>query len=122
MDGGVDRRDFLKLAGIGGVAFASGLGLVDPARAASQDFFFVQMTDTHWGFKNPAINPEAHQTLHKAVAAVNALSQPPDFIMFSGDLTHSTDDPQERRRRLGRVPLDRRGAARQGRALHAGRA
>ncbi|PMY06027.1 serine/threonine protein phosphatase, partial [Pseudomonas sp. GW460-13] len=24
----------------------------------------------------------------------------PDFIMFTGDLTHTTDDPQERRRRL----------------------
>jgi hypothetical protein len=95
----VDRRDFLKIAGVG-VAFASGLGLIEPAQAADQDFFFVQMTDTHWGFKNPQINPEAHQTLHKAVAAVNALPQQPDFIMFSGDLTHTTDDPQERRRRL----------------------
>lgn len=100
MDSGIDRRDFMKLAGVGGVAFASGLGLIEPALGASQDFFFVQMTDTHWGFKNPAINPEAHQTLHKAVAAVNALAQQPDFIMFSGDLTHSTEDPQERRRRL----------------------
>jgi hypothetical protein len=96
---GFDRRDFLKLAGLGGVAFASGLGIVE-ANAASQDFFFVQMTDTHWGFKNPAINPEADHTLHKAVDAVNALARQPDFIMFSGDLTHTTEDPQERRRRL----------------------
>ena len=31
---------------------------------------------------------------------MNALSVQPDFIMFTGDLTHTTDDPKERRRRL----------------------
>jgi len=31
---------------------------------------------------------------------VNALSFEPDFIVFTGDLTHTTDDPAERRRRL----------------------
>src|SRR6185369_13906265 len=36
----------------------------------------------------------------KAVASVNALAQQPDFIVFTGDLTHTTDDPVERRRRL----------------------
>jgi 3',5'-cyclic AMP phosphodiesterase CpdA len=34
------------------------------------------------------------------VAAVNALSQAPDFVIFTGDLTHTTDDPRERRKRL----------------------
>ena len=34
------------------------------------------------------------------MSAVNALAQPPDFVVFTGDLTHTTDDPQERRRRL----------------------
>ena len=34
------------------------------------------------------------------MAEVNALEIPPDFIVFTGDLTHTTDDPQERRRRL----------------------
>ena len=33
--------------------------------------------------------------------AVNNLSTQPDFIVFTGDLTHTTDDPKERRRRLG---------------------
>ena len=31
---------------------------------------------------------------------VNALERKPDFIVFTGDLTHTTDDPGERRRRL----------------------
>src|SRR5262245_26550276 len=95
----VDRRDFLKLAGLGGVVFASGLGFDRGADAAQQDFFFVQLSDTHWGFKG-APNPEADHTLQKAVAAVNALAKQPDFVVFTGDLTHTTDDDQERRRRL----------------------
>ena len=32
--------------------------------------------------------------------AVNALAQAPEFIVFTGDLTHTTDDPAERRRRM----------------------
>ena len=96
----VDRRDFLKLAGLGGVVFASGLGFPGRAAQAADDFFFVQMTDTHWGFKGPQVNPEADKTLQKAVAEVNALPKKPDFIMFTGDLTHTTDDDKERRRRL----------------------
>ena len=63
------------------------------------DFFFVQLSDTHWGFKGPP-NPDAANTLREAVAAVNALPRDPDFIVFTGDLTHTTDDDAERRRRM----------------------
>ncbi len=95
------RRDFLQLAGLGGAVFASGLaGCARLGRAEQDDFYFVQLSDTHWGFKGPALNPDAEGTLRKAVAAVNALSFEPDFIVFTGDLTHTTDDPKERRRRL----------------------
>jgi hypothetical protein len=95
-----NRRDFLKLAGIGGVGvvFASGLpGLA--GAAGPDDFYFVQMSDVHWGFEGPP-NPDAKGTLSKAVAAVNGLQIQPDFIMFTGDLTHTTDNPVERRQRL----------------------
>jgi hypothetical protein len=98
----VDRRQFLKLAGLGGVVFASGLGNVTRAagkEGAADDFHFVQLSDSHWGFEGPP-NPDAKGTLKKAVAAVNALADPPDFIMFTGDLTHITEDARERRRRL----------------------
>jgi len=97
-----NRRDFLKLAGLGGVVFASGLGNLAGAAggsASDDDFYFVQLSDAHWGFEGPP-NPDAKGTLRKAVAAVNSLAEPPDFIVFTGDLTHTTDDPKERRRRL----------------------
>jgi hypothetical protein len=100
------RRDFLKLAGLGGVVFASGLasragaaGAPEGAGAPASDFFFVQLSDCHWGFEGPP-NPDARVTLGKAVAAVNSLEQQPEFIVFTGDLTHTTDDPKERRQRM----------------------
>jgi hypothetical protein len=102
----IDRRSFLKLAGLGGVVFASRLsGWAQATEKATgsgggyDEFFFVQMSDCHWGFEGPP-NPDAKGTLKKAVAAVNSLEQQPDFIFFTGDLTHTTDDPRERRRRL----------------------
>ncbi len=102
MDRKVDRRDFLKLAGLGGAVFASGLS--GWARAAkhsgAQEFYFVQLSDTHWGFSGPKVNPDAANTLKKAVAAVNSLEQKPDFVVFTGDLTHTTDDPKLRRARM----------------------
>ncbi|HEY8067882.1 MAG TPA: metallophosphoesterase [Burkholderiales bacterium] len=97
----IDRREFLKLAGLGGAVFASGLaGCAGMAGGKQEEFYFVQLSDTHWGFKGAALNPDAGGTLQKAVAAVNALPEQPDFIVFTGDLTHTTDDPKERRRRL----------------------
>jgi len=97
----IDRRDFLKLAGLGGVVFASGIGCTSTGKAASaEEFYFVQLSDTHWGFSGLEVNPDADGTLQKAVDSVNSLPSPPDFIMFTGDLTHTTDDPKERRRRL----------------------
>ncbi|HEY6898196.1 MAG TPA: metallophosphoesterase [Rhodocyclaceae bacterium] len=97
----INRRDFLKLSAIGGGAvFLPGLvGRANAAAAAYDDFYFVQLSDSHWGYEGPA-NPEAAHTLEKAVATVNALEKQPDFIMFTGDLTHTTDDPEERRQRL----------------------
>ena len=103
----INRRDFIKLAGLGGgVVFAStlsGCSWSGPARAdtrmAADDFYFVQMSDSHWGFEGPP-NPDAKGTLKKAVAAVNALEHSPDFIIFTGDLTHTTDDPKQRRIRM----------------------
>jgi len=101
----IDRRDFLKLTAVGGGAvFLSALR--GTAAAAAKDsakdykeFFFVQLSDSHWGYSGPA-NPEAANTLRTAVATVNALEHQPEFIVFTGDLTHTTDDPNERRRRL----------------------
>jgi predicted phosphodiesterase len=100
----IDRRDFLKLAGIGGVVLVSGFGGLDRSQAATtskgNEFSFVQLSDTHWGFGTPAVNPDYAGTLNKAVTAINSFREQPDFIIFTGDLTHVTDDDKERRTRL----------------------
>jgi len=96
----IDRRGFLRLGAVGGGAvFMSGLYGKAMAAAGYEDFYFVQLSDSHWGYKGPA-NPEAQNTLRQAVESVNALAVPPDFIVFTGDLTHTTDDAAERRRRM----------------------
>ncbi len=101
----IDRREFLKLTSFGGAVFASGLGLAGCAAGTAtsksdvDEFYFVQLSDTHWGFEG-APNPDAKVTLKKTVATVNALAEPPDFIVFTGDLTHTTDDPKVRRQRM----------------------
>jgi len=100
----MDRRNFLNLAALGGGAvFVSGLqgcaNLGGTGKSTAADFYFVQLSDSHWGYSG-SDNPDAAVTLRKAVASVNALEIQPDFIVFTGDLTHTTDDPVERRRRL----------------------
>src|SRR5262249_29277423 len=91
----------------GGIVFASSLSR-HPALAlldgsgwkTNEDFYFVQLSDTHWGFSGPKINPDAEGTLKKAVQAVNRLDPKPDFVVFTGDLTHTTDDVQIRKDRM----------------------
>jgi 3',5'-cyclic AMP phosphodiesterase CpdA len=100
MDVDSRRRDLLKLAGLGGAVLASSLGPWGAALgAAGQDFSFVQLTDPHWGYSGPA-NPESRNTLRRAIDAVNALEHQPDFIVFTGDLTHAAADDRERQRRM----------------------
>jgi 3',5'-cyclic AMP phosphodiesterase CpdA len=99
----IDRRDFLKLMGIGGAVFVLGPGGLAGAaeeKKSGGELFFVQLSDTHWGFNDPKINPDAEGTLKKALKTVNSLKVQPDFIIFTGDLTHTTDDDKERRARL----------------------
>jgi 3',5'-cyclic AMP phosphodiesterase CpdA len=99
----IDRRDLLKLMGVGGVVFASGLagaGEHKPKKSeVESDFFFLQLSDTHWGYAGVS-NPEADVTLKKAIATINAVSAEPDFVVFTGDLTHTTDDGALRRKRM----------------------
>jgi 3',5'-cyclic AMP phosphodiesterase CpdA len=97
----IDRRQFLKLAGLGSVGVVLGSALPGVVQAHGDDeFYFLQLSDTHWGFEG-APNPDAKGTLRKAVASINSLEAQPDFVIFTGDLTHTTDSPVERRRRLG---------------------
>jgi Calcineurin-like phosphoesterase len=97
-----NRRDILKLMGVGGVVFASGLAGAAGKKKKSgtdSDFFFLQLSDTHWGYSGVS-NPEADVTLKQVVETVNGVSARPDFIVFTGDLTHTTDDGVVRRKRM----------------------
>jgi 3',5'-cyclic AMP phosphodiesterase CpdA len=77
-------------------------GVVQAAEAAGEGngFSFVQLSDTHWGYNDVKVNPNFATTLKLAVDQVNRLQPQPDFIIFTGDLTHTTPDAQERRKRL----------------------
>jgi len=61
-----------------------------PAAAAEGgdgNFSFVQISDTHVGFKGEA-NKDATVTLQQSIDKINALPTPPAFVMHTGDLTH----------------------------------
>jgi calcineurin-like phosphoesterase family protein len=96
------RRDVLNLIGVGGVVFSSALAGGTGRRKKSStesEFFILQLSDTHWGYSGPA-NPEADVTLPAAVKTINGVAARPDFIVFTGDLTHTTDDVAVRHRRM----------------------
>jgi Icc protein len=96
---GIDRRGFLECmawvgTGIiygfsGGILRSQTIGEAAPPDAAAQpaDFTFVQISDSHIGF-NREPNKDVTATFQEAVAKVNALPQPPDFIIHTGDLSH----------------------------------
>ncbi len=98
----LNRRNFMKLTAVGGAVFSTGLsGMNVFAQTRNQDaFYFVQLSDTHWGFNNQKFNADPQGTLPKAIELVNGLDPQPDFIVFTGDLTHTTDDAGLRRQRL----------------------
>jgi 3',5'-cyclic AMP phosphodiesterase CpdA len=60
---------------------------------AGADFTFVQISDSHIGFNKEA-NKDVLGTLREAVAKINALPAPPDFILHTGDLSHLSE-PEE---------------------------
>ncbi len=57
------------------------------ADAAPATFSFVQISDTHVGFKGEA-NPDAAATLRQVVERVNAMPAAPAFVLHTGDQTH----------------------------------
>jgi 3',5'-cyclic AMP phosphodiesterase CpdA len=78
---------------------ATGPGAGQAPTTVMEDFFFLQLSDTHWGFSGPP-NPEADSTLRSTIATINAVPASPDFVIFTGDLTHTTDDAAVRRKRM----------------------
>ena len=95
---GIDRRGFLKCmawAGTGLVwSFAGGVPTSrvfgQGADAGQQsDFTFVQISDSHIGFNKPA-NTDVTATLQAALGKIAAAPVNPDFLIHTGDLTHSS--------------------------------
>jgi 3',5'-cyclic AMP phosphodiesterase CpdA len=93
---GVNRRGFLECmawAGTGLLWTVSG-GLPaarvfgrDTRTPGAGDFSFAQISDSHIGFAKPP-NTDVVGTLQSAVAKINAMPQPPAFVLHTGDLTH----------------------------------
>src|SRR4051794_6214125 len=93
---GIDRRQLLEcMAWVGtGLVWTVAGGLPaarvfgQPGRAAGRGTFsFVQISDSHVGFAKPP-NPDVVGTLRAVVARINALPEPPAFVLHTGDLTH----------------------------------
>ena len=64
----MNRRDLLKLAGMGVAVFVSGTrvrasGSAQKKNESNDSFYFVQLSDTHWGFNGSNINPDSQGTL-----------------------------------------------------------
>ena len=96
-DDGIDRRGFLKcMAWAGtGVAWTAGGGVLSSEafgqnkKAAKGGLHFVQISDSHIGFARPA-NPDVAGTLQATIDKINGLAEEPDFIIHTGDLSHSS--------------------------------
>jgi 3',5'-cyclic AMP phosphodiesterase CpdA len=111
----VDRRKFLKIAGVslgaGALyrfappALGEGGRLMDLLGKKNGErpgpFSFVQFSDTHVGFDGPP-DPLGTKAFEQAVAMVNGLSERPDLVLFTGDLTHDSEKPGEHAARMKR--------------------
>ena len=62
-------------------------------------FSFVQLSDTHVGFNGPP-DPLGTKAFERAVELVNQLPQQPDLVLFTGDLTHDTEDKDVHAQRM----------------------
>ncbi|HUB43748.1 MAG TPA: metallophosphoesterase [Acetobacteraceae bacterium] len=100
IEGGGDRRNFLKCMAWAGTAMvwtvAGGVPrsrLIGSAEAATSGFNFVQISDSHLGFNKPA-NPDVTATLQEALKDVAALPGSPAFMIHTGDITHLSKPAQ----------------------------
>ncbi len=101
---GGSRRGFLKClawagTGIvwtvaGGIPNGSVLGLDGRAHAAeTQGFTFVQISDSHIGFKG-AVNPDPAGTLCQALDRIAHLPTKPAMMIHTGDVSHLSKPAQ----------------------------
>jgi 3',5'-cyclic-AMP phosphodiesterase len=96
--GDMSRRGFLECmtwAGTGVIWTVAGgvlssRALAQPATDQSTpgDFRFVQVSDSHIGFKGDA-NPDVLATFNEAIAKINRIDPAPAFVLHTGDLSHT---------------------------------
>src|ERR1043166_8457213 len=107
-----DRRSFLRLsaASIGAGAVLQFFPSTAHAKTMSKllgkrtgeapsPFSVVQLSDTHVGFNGPP-DPLGTAAFERAVETINALDPQPDFVLFTGDLTHDSEDAAEHAKRM----------------------
>src|SRR6185312_9156874 len=115
MSNHLDRRSFLRIAGMSlgiGVIyeFAPLLAHRAEARAAAhllhsangeapRSFNFAQFSDTHVGFHGPPA-PLGTKAFESAVDLINRRNWRPDFVLFTGDLTHDAETRDARMQRM----------------------
>src|SRR2546426_508243 len=95
---GMSRRGFLECmtwvgTGLvwtvaGGVLSSRALAQPATGQGAPGDFRFVQISDSHIGFKGDA-NPDVLATFHDAIAKINVIDPAPAFVLHTGDLSHT---------------------------------
>jgi Icc protein len=94
---GVNRRGFLECmawAGTGVLWSVSGGVLSSQAfgqkmaGSSKGDLNFVQISDSHIGFNKPA-NTDVAGTLQATIDKINALPRSPEFIIHTGDISHT---------------------------------
>jgi len=91
---GVDRRGFLRCMSWAGTGMVWTLSAgVPKSKLLGQTnegggFNFVQISDSHIGFSKPA-NADVNATLKLALDKIDALPNAPEFLIHTGDLTHT---------------------------------
>ena len=74
-----------------GIAYTLGVSGLLEGRAVAGNAIerveFVQISDSHIGFHQPA-NPDVAGTLEAAIDAINAMAVQPKFVVHTGDITH----------------------------------
>jgi plastocyanin len=90
---GVDRRGFLECMAWAGTgllwSFSGGVARSQMMKHGHSmgGLYFVQISDSHIGFNKDA-NKDVVGTLREAVARINALPEPPAFLIHTGDISH----------------------------------
>src|SRR4029079_11422215 len=100
-DDGIDRRGMLEcMAWVGTGLIWSMTGGLASSRVFGQPVSidrptssFAHISDSHLGFARDP-NHDVAATLKETIARINALPEPPAFVLHTGDLTHLANPPE----------------------------